>query len=154
MRRLICAFVVRIWHKLVFSWRGSVQLFHPWKFENAQKDKVHISYDCAFSWYYREDKDESESVQKFWGKDCSLFTCYFVINKIKSCSVLLLKVYTDNKISALSGHSYNLVIVVIVCKIYFHLRLVCRLLNEGAWISGILHMGMGILRKSQFCGQN
>ena len=23
MRRLICAFVVRIWHKLVFSWRGS-----------------------------------------------------------------------------------------------------------------------------------
>ena len=23
MRRLICAFVVRIWHKQVFSWRGS-----------------------------------------------------------------------------------------------------------------------------------
>ena len=27
MRRLICAFVVRIWHKHVFSWRGSIILY-------------------------------------------------------------------------------------------------------------------------------
>ena len=28
MRRLICAFVVGIWHKQVFSWRGS--MYHDW----------------------------------------------------------------------------------------------------------------------------
>ena len=38
MRRLICAFVVRIWHKLVFSWWGSyiVQLDF-WKSQTSEK---------------------------------------------------------------------------------------------------------------------
>ena len=29
MRRLICMFVVRIWHKQVFLWRGSYEVYYP-----------------------------------------------------------------------------------------------------------------------------
>ena len=41
MRRVICAFVVRIWHKQVFSWRGSYNKIvkcdrqQPWKFRQT-----------------------------------------------------------------------------------------------------------------------
>ena len=54
MRRLICAFVVRIWHKQVFSWRGSIISARPLSaeytigicFETAKNTKA---FECFFT---------------------------------------------------------------------------------------------------------
>ena len=49
MRRLICVFIVRIWQKQIFSWRGSLWVFHSlavsWSIHlhiNLQNNKVEI----------------------------------------------------------------------------------------------------------------
>ena len=54
MRRLICTFVVRIWQKQVFSWRGSYLVkTYCKKFENFR----HLKYGCNYPkiwtiWFY------------------------------------------------------------------------------------------------------
>ena len=50
MRRLICEFIVRIWHKQVFSWRGSNMLKD---FKNAsptilKQDKLPLLFSILF----------------------------------------------------------------------------------------------------------
>ena len=52
MRRLICVFVFRIWHKQVFSWRGSILFLFSWIFEPLH-DKTN-KMACAHS----EDSDQ------------------------------------------------------------------------------------------------
>ena len=50
MRRLICAFVVRIWHKQFFSWRGSYGLRWKWNIT-----KVFISHPSYMPYWNLKD---------------------------------------------------------------------------------------------------
>ena len=55
MSRLICSFVVSIWHKQVFSWRGS--LF-----------PMHVLCACCMFWFSGEQIKKERTVQK--AEDC------------------------------------------------------------------------------------
>ena len=52
MRRLICTFVVRIWHKQIFSWRGSISccLLFPDEDESSLYSPVFYSPLCVHYW--------------------------------------------------------------------------------------------------------
>ena len=57
MRRLICAFVVRIWQKQVFSWRGSY-CFFVWKVITSQsKYLTQIDFNPETFGTFEEEKD-------------------------------------------------------------------------------------------------
>ena len=47
--QLICAFVVRIWHKQVFSWRGSFSTEMRPKDANGMANRIDPRLDCSWS---------------------------------------------------------------------------------------------------------
>ena len=51
MRRLICTFVVCIWQKQVFSWRGSIHLSRLWLMENIPRI-MQMRYEFHYSDIY------------------------------------------------------------------------------------------------------
>ena len=59
MRRLICAFVVRIWHKQVFSWRGPIII-------NKPQQNFIIILLCFFTdtWLQVENESEKDMISR------------------------------------------------------------------------------------------
>ena len=76
MRRLICAFVVLIWHKQVFSWRGSNNDYTKKQWNEMKLGIVHDYCECHRHCIFNDDI--------LSGNICILFLSVFLSKKEKN----------------------------------------------------------------------